>query len=119
MPTAPAVVSTTVALPSASVVDVGWAQFPPLPVDVHVTSRPGVVTATPEAVVSCAVTVTAPPTTGDAVEVVTRYLAGTGAAGALGPAPLQDSVSVAIAKTIQSRCAATRPKAIMSRNSSP
>src|SRR5688572_6108775 len=71
-----AAVNTTLATPALFVVDVGVAKEPPAPLELHVTTRPAVGTATPLASLRCAVTVTPPPTTNVSTPVVTKYFAG-------------------------------------------
>lgn len=72
VPDAVFVVKVTVATPLAFVVVVGAEKLPP-PVLDHVTTFPAVVTALLFASASCAVIVTVPPATGDALLDVTRY----------------------------------------------
>jgi hypothetical protein len=69
------VVNDTVAIPFASVEDVGDANEPPAPVLLHVTVMPDVVTGLPLASVSCAVTVTGAPAATLEALVVTMYFA--------------------------------------------
>ena len=69
-------VNCTVAVPVASVIDVGAAKTPPVPVALQVTVWPAVATTFPLASSSLAVIVTAAPATGDVPLVVTRYFVG-------------------------------------------
>jgi hypothetical protein len=70
------VVKTTLATPLLSVVLVPLANEPPVPVLLHVTTRPELATLLLLASTNCAVIVTELPATGFVLLVLTRYFAG-------------------------------------------
>src|ERR1043165_8117343 len=70
------VVNVTVATPAASVVLVGVAKDPPVPLLLQVTVLPEVLTGLPFESANCAVIVTAVPATGLLLLELTRYWPG-------------------------------------------
>jgi hypothetical protein len=90
-------VNVTVAIPFAAVVLVALENAPPLPVLLHVTTLPEVLTGLLNVSANCAVMVTMLPATGFVLLELTRYLAAAAATVVMfALVPVRLSVSVPV-----------------------